>query len=155
VEEVKGVDELGVRVACRGARSRGDRRSDIAVDPKRRSIRLCRLCAGKTVATIGHTLRGRSVQFVGGFYCTTFSVHARRQQSTFGSGSGPPSPMPWCLLFVLIRQGRGGARASTFDEGAGKGDRRTNRTFGSHPLRTLSHGENTDPRTDGEDPFQM
>jgi hypothetical protein len=32
VGEVKGVDELGVRVACRGARSRGDRRSEIEVD---------------------------------------------------------------------------------------------------------------------------
>ena len=37
--EVKGVDELGVRVACRGARSRGDRRSEIEVDPKRRGLR--------------------------------------------------------------------------------------------------------------------
>ena len=39
VGEVKGVDELGIRVACRGARSRGDRRSKIEVDPKRRGLR--------------------------------------------------------------------------------------------------------------------
>ena len=39
VGEVKGVDELGVRVACRGARSGGDRRSEIEVDPKRRCLR--------------------------------------------------------------------------------------------------------------------
>ena len=31
VGEVKGVDEVGVRFACRGARSRGDRRSEIEV----------------------------------------------------------------------------------------------------------------------------
>ena len=37
--EVKGGDELVVRVACRGARSRGDRRSEIEVDPKRRGLR--------------------------------------------------------------------------------------------------------------------
>ena len=35
VGEVKGV-EVGVGFACRGARSRGDRRSKIEVDPKRR-----------------------------------------------------------------------------------------------------------------------
>jgi len=29
VGEVKGVDELGVRDACRGAQSRGERRSEI------------------------------------------------------------------------------------------------------------------------------
>jgi hypothetical protein len=41
VGEVKGGDELVVRVACRGARSRGDRRSEIEaqVDPKRRGLR--------------------------------------------------------------------------------------------------------------------
>jgi len=39
VGEVKGVDELDVRVACRGARSRGDRRSEIEVDPKSRGLR--------------------------------------------------------------------------------------------------------------------
>jgi hypothetical protein len=39
VREVKGVDELGVRVACRGARSRGDRRSKVEVGTKRRSHR--------------------------------------------------------------------------------------------------------------------
>ena len=33
--EVKGVDEVDVRVACRGARIRGDRRSEIEVEPKR------------------------------------------------------------------------------------------------------------------------
>jgi hypothetical protein len=37
--EVKCVDELGIRVSCRGARSRGDRRSKIEVDPKRRGLR--------------------------------------------------------------------------------------------------------------------
>ena len=37
--EIKVVDELGVGVACRGARSRGDRRSKIEVDPKRRGLR--------------------------------------------------------------------------------------------------------------------
>jgi hypothetical protein len=39
VGEVKGVDEVGVRVECRGARSRGDRRSEIEVDPKCRGLR--------------------------------------------------------------------------------------------------------------------
>jgi hypothetical protein len=39
VGEVKGVDEVGVRVACRGARSGGDRRSEIEVEPKRGSLR--------------------------------------------------------------------------------------------------------------------
>jgi len=39
VREVKGVDEVGVRFACRGARSRGDRRSDIEVDPKQCGLR--------------------------------------------------------------------------------------------------------------------
>jgi hypothetical protein len=41
VGEVKDGDELVVRVACRGARSRGDRRSKIEaqVDPKRRGLR--------------------------------------------------------------------------------------------------------------------
>jgi len=34
VGEVKGVEEVGMRFACRGARSRGDRRSEIEVDPK-------------------------------------------------------------------------------------------------------------------------
>jgi hypothetical protein len=38
VGKVKGVDELGVRFPCRGARSRGDRRSEIEVDPKRRGL---------------------------------------------------------------------------------------------------------------------
>jgi hypothetical protein len=33
VGEVKGVEEVGVRFACRGARSRGDSRSEIEVDP--------------------------------------------------------------------------------------------------------------------------
>jgi len=36
---VKGIDELDVGVACRGARSRGYRRGKIEVDPKRRSLR--------------------------------------------------------------------------------------------------------------------
>jgi hypothetical protein len=36
--EVKGVDEVGVRFACGGALSRGDRRSEIEVDPKRRGL---------------------------------------------------------------------------------------------------------------------
>ena len=40
VGEVKGVDEVGVRFACRGARSRGDIRSEIEVDPKCRGLRL-------------------------------------------------------------------------------------------------------------------
>jgi len=35
VGDVKGVEEVGVGFACRGARSRGDRRSEIEVDPKR------------------------------------------------------------------------------------------------------------------------
>ena len=35
--EVKGVEEVGVGFACRGARSRGDRRRE--VDPKRRGLR--------------------------------------------------------------------------------------------------------------------
>ena len=39
VGEVKGVHELGVRVACRGPRSRGDRRSKIEVEPKYSSLR--------------------------------------------------------------------------------------------------------------------
>jgi len=39
VGEVKGVDELGVKVASRVARSRGDRRSEIEVDSKRRGLR--------------------------------------------------------------------------------------------------------------------
>ena len=39
VGEVKGVDEVGVRFSCRGARSRGDRRGEIEVDPKRRGLR--------------------------------------------------------------------------------------------------------------------
>jgi hypothetical protein len=39
VGEVKGVEEVGVGFACRGARSRGDRRSEIEVDPKRRGLR--------------------------------------------------------------------------------------------------------------------
>ena len=37
VGEVKGVDVMGVRVAGRGARYRGDRRKEVEVDPKRRS----------------------------------------------------------------------------------------------------------------------
>jgi hypothetical protein len=43
VGEVKVVDEVEVRVACRGVRSRGDRRSEIEVDPKRRGLLLKRL----------------------------------------------------------------------------------------------------------------
>jgi hypothetical protein len=39
VGEVRGVDEVGIRVACRGARSGGDRRSEIEVAPKRRGLR--------------------------------------------------------------------------------------------------------------------
>jgi hypothetical protein len=39
VGEVKGVDDLGVRVVCRGARSRGDKRRKVEVDPKSRSLR--------------------------------------------------------------------------------------------------------------------
>ena len=39
VGEVKGVEEVGVGFACRGARSRGDRRSEIEVDPKCRGLR--------------------------------------------------------------------------------------------------------------------
>jgi hypothetical protein len=39
VGEVKGVDEAGVRVACRGARSRGDRRSKIVFYPKCSGLR--------------------------------------------------------------------------------------------------------------------
>ena len=39
VGEVKGVEEVGVGFACRGARSRRDRRSEIEVDPKRRGLR--------------------------------------------------------------------------------------------------------------------
>ena len=39
VGEVKGVEEVSVRFACRGARSRGDRRSEMEVDPKRRGLR--------------------------------------------------------------------------------------------------------------------
>jgi hypothetical protein len=41
VGEVKGIDELGVRVAATvpGARSRGDRRNKVQVDPKRCSLR--------------------------------------------------------------------------------------------------------------------
>jgi len=42
VGEVKGVDEVGVGFACRGARGRGDRRSEIEVDPKRRGLLLLR-----------------------------------------------------------------------------------------------------------------
>jgi len=38
VGEVKSVEEVGVRFACRGARSRGDRRRKIEVDPKRRGL---------------------------------------------------------------------------------------------------------------------
>jgi len=39
VGEIKSVDEVGVRFACRAARSRGDRGSEIEVDPKRRGLR--------------------------------------------------------------------------------------------------------------------
>ena len=39
VGEVKAVDDVGVRVVCRGARNRGDGRSEIEVDPKRRGLR--------------------------------------------------------------------------------------------------------------------
>ena len=39
VGEVKGEEEVGVGFACRGARSRGDRRSEIEVDPKCRGLR--------------------------------------------------------------------------------------------------------------------
>jgi hypothetical protein len=39
VGEVKGVDRVGVRFAYRGARSRGDKRSEIEVDQKRRGLR--------------------------------------------------------------------------------------------------------------------
>jgi len=39
VGEVKGVEEVGVRVACRGAQSRGDRRSENGVYPKRSGLR--------------------------------------------------------------------------------------------------------------------
>jgi len=39
VGEVQGIKEVGVGFACRGARSRGDRRSEIEVDPKRRCLR--------------------------------------------------------------------------------------------------------------------
>jgi hypothetical protein len=37
--EVTGVEEASVGFACRGARSRGDSRSEIEVDPKRRGLR--------------------------------------------------------------------------------------------------------------------
>ena len=39
VGEVKGVDDVGVRVACRGTWSRGDQRGKIVVEPKRRNCR--------------------------------------------------------------------------------------------------------------------
>ena len=39
VGEVKGVEEVGVLFACRGARSRRDRRSEIEVNPKCRGLR--------------------------------------------------------------------------------------------------------------------
>jgi hypothetical protein len=39
VGEVMGVEEVGVGFACRGARSRGDRRSEIEFDPKCRGLR--------------------------------------------------------------------------------------------------------------------
>jgi len=42
VGEVKGVEEVGVGFACRGARSRGDRRSELEVYPKRRGLRQTR-----------------------------------------------------------------------------------------------------------------
>jgi len=35
VGEIKVIEEVGVRFACRGTRSRGDRRSEIEVDPPR------------------------------------------------------------------------------------------------------------------------
>jgi hypothetical protein len=35
----EGVEEVGVGFACRGSRSRGDRRREIEVDPKRRGLR--------------------------------------------------------------------------------------------------------------------
>jgi len=43
-------------------------------------------------------------------------------------------------------RGRGGHESPRWIRALGKGDGRTNRTFGSHPLRTLSsHRDNTDP----------
>ena len=42
-------------------------------------------------------------------------------------------------------RGRGGHESPRWIRALGKGDGRTNRTFGSQPLRTLSsHGDNTD-----------
>jgi len=38
VREVKGIVELCVSAACRGVPSRGNRRSEIEVDPKRRGL---------------------------------------------------------------------------------------------------------------------
>jgi len=54
VREVKGEDEVGVRFACRGARSRGDRRSEIEVDPKRRGpteVEVVLIMGGRLVLT--------------------------------------------------------------------------------------------------------
>ena len=38
VGDVKGIDVMGVRVAGRGARDRGDRRKEVEVNPKHRSL---------------------------------------------------------------------------------------------------------------------
>ena len=39
IVEKTDVDEMGVRFACVGARGGGERRGEIEVDPKRRSLR--------------------------------------------------------------------------------------------------------------------
>jgi hypothetical protein len=43
---------MSVGVACRGPRSRGDRRSEIEVDPKRRGLRHCSDMADLALETV-------------------------------------------------------------------------------------------------------
>jgi len=50
VGEVKGVEQVGVGFACRGARSTGDRRSEIEVNPKRRHAAHARFYSGQSRA---------------------------------------------------------------------------------------------------------
>ena len=56
-------------------------------------------------------------------------------------------PTPMVLTFCInSTRGRGGHESPRWIRALGKGDGRTNRTFGSHPQEPLSsHGDITDP----------
>ena len=59
VGEVKGVEEVGVGFACRGARSRRNRMGEIEVDPKCRGLRydMSDLMIGTFITSEGEGLK--------------------------------------------------------------------------------------------------